>query len=338
MPRLLRSHGSNCFGAKLQHNTSTSIRKNTMSTERPRLLLKPKTAERRPLPRCEHCGDVISSGTYGAIFASTQSPVEVIKGSLAKEGELGCPRDLRNEFRMALLVEHILKIFQSCPWYKSDRRPWHGKALLQTLHPHDWTFENGACFFSMSRVFPFNSSAGLIELTPGYPTDRFSKGVITGGERWEKLGATSTNDTLQRLFGIDLAAWGELLGRFAGLCHKLGIILNDVEFILGRLSQEHPPQIFLLDFDKCYMGRPQGCADIDIHSIERLTLHQFPTNEASFREAYRKTLCPPHGQVDECSPLKSITSETIAHIIQQIDVQMHCTRAGGCSPRASLNP
>ena len=299
-----------------------------MNATRPRLKLNSKTTE-RPLSRCENCGDVISSGTYGAIFASNQSPVEVIKGSLAKAGELGCPRDLKNEFRMALLVEHVLRIFQSCPWYRSDKRPWHGKTLLHTVHPHNWTLEKGACFFVMSRVFPLDSSMGLIELTPGYPTDRFSNGVITTGKRWEKLGAPSCDALLRSLFGIDLAAWGELLGRFVGLCHRLGIILNDVEFIVGRLSQEHPPEIFLLDFDKCYLGHSQGCSNIDIHSIERLTLHQFPIDEESFKNAYRKTLCPPHGQVDECSPLKSMTPDTIALLVQQIEAQMQCTRAGG---------
>jgi hypothetical protein len=290
---------------------------------RRRLQLLPKS--KQDYPKCRQCGDVISSGTFGAIYVSTESPVEVIKGSLTHRTGLGCPEDFKNEFRMALFVEHFLKIFQSCPWYTSSKRPWKGRRLVHTAGVHSWRMENGACFYTMDRIFPLEEE--LVELTPGYSTDRTSKGVVKGGKSWIKLGASSTGDLLKRLFGLTLQDWATYLGRFAGLCHRFGLILNDVEFIVGRLGPDHPPQIFLVDFDKCYVTKPGGCADVEIDSIQRLTLHQFPTQEPAFKTAYAKTLCPPGGAVDEASPLKTITPETMRELQLQINAQMHCA---GC--------
>ena len=301
--------------------------------QRPKLLLKKKT--RDDLPRCRECGDVIASGTYGAIFASSRSPMEVVKGSLRRAGQLGCPEDFKNEYRMSRLVEHVLRIFQSCPWYQSPNRPWAGKPLLQTAHAQDFHVQEGACFFFMSRIFPLEGQTRLSELTPGYEQDRSSRGVADDAQGGcNKMGWRSTATLLHSLFHIGLSDWGELLGRFVGLCHRLGIILNDVEFIVGRLSEQHPPSIFLVDFDKCYIGSPQGCAHTNIQSIERLTLHQFPTEEPSFKEAYAKTVCPRGGLVDKCSPILTLTAEAVQVILEQVDAEMQCSRGSeSCARR-----
>jgi len=301
-------------------------------SERPKLILKKKT--RDELPRCRECGEVLGSGTYGAIFASSRSPMEVVKGSLRRSGQLGCPEDFKNEFRMSRLVEHVLRIFQSCPWYKSPNRPWAGRPLLQTAHTQDFHMEDGACFFFMSRIFPMEGQQRLLELTPGYEQDRSSRGVADGASGgWLKLGRSSTAALLESLFHVSLADWGELLGRFVGLCHRLGLILNDVEFIVGRLSEQHPPSIFLVDFDKCYLTTPQGCSHTDIQSIERLTLHQFPTQEPSFKEAYAKTLCPRDGMVDRCSPILTLTPEAVRVFLQQADAETECSRGDASCAR-----
>jgi hypothetical protein len=129
---------------------------------------------------------------------------------------------------------------------------------------------------------------------------------------------------LRESFGITLDDWAALLGRFVGLCHRAGLVLNDVEFIVGTLGPIHPPQIFLVDFDKVYLRKP---ASGPIESIGRLTLSQFPSDRMAFTQAYKATL--EASLRDDASLLSVVTPSWLASELRNVDAAMMVSSAVG---------
>jgi len=276
------------------------------------------------MPVCADCEELLTSGTYGAIFSSKQTPAtEVIKGTLRRHGELGCPEDFKNEFRMARLTTKVLDLFNDSAWYRSSSRPWK-RPIVASARPRAWRLEDGGCFYSMDRIYPLPGREELLELTPGRTNDAVVGGALRGLTKWKKLGAASTDVLLREVFGITLDDWAALLGRFVGLCHRAGLVLNDVEFIVGTLGPIHPPQIFLVDFDKVYLSKP---ASGPIESINRLTLSQFPSDRTAFTQAYKATLeASPR---DDASLLSVVTPSWLASELDNVDAAMMVSSAVG---------
>ena len=213
-------------------------------------LLKAASAEMRIPKMPDLFADTpISSGTYGFIFLSKCDPKRVFKTSVNHPVEKGCPSTFRHEYNVSNFVQkginsHITEI-REYPFFATN--------------PSKFGFTDTFCFFAMDYIVPLDNETTLIELRPGDTQLERAKGgtqkarpAMTDGGKgaWTQYGKSAA----KRMFangkvpGMDWETYCLSMGRFCALCNFMGILLADVEFIVGKTGSK--AGVYVLDFDK----------------------------------------------------------------------------------------
>ena len=257
--------------------------------------------------KCEQCGTLINSGTYGMIFENKDDPNTAIKASIKAHAQgQQCPdiflKEIGNYTKIESIFPRDLSIIQ-----------------LLNIFPPMWV-ENRRCYFNMEKLLPIvlndaqlaelehqkdihpelipmldiiKTDMQLYMLVPGIlnPVIHFVEG---GGSnsKWREI-----NDPIMRvlfeILGIDIAEYYRELKRILDVAFANQIYLIDVEFILcsemkqneaGELVREN--KIVMIDFDKVEIR--EGAEDPS--SIIRTTITQdmFPPSLSGGKKTKKK--------------------------------------------------
>lgn len=235
--------------------------------------LKTKLEPEKINTKCEDCGDIINSGTYGIIFNDIKNGNIAIKGSnKGLSTNSTCPEEFLKESNMHKIIKQIfpndLTIIQ----------------LLNIIQPV-WV-ENTRCYFRMEKLLPivFNQQEReLLNKKIDETTDRDMKyrletirdvpqlymlvpGIINpeiyfnegGGanSHWREINGPMM-EIIFEILGININTYYEELKKILRATMENNIYLIDVEFILcsiiktnenGISTREN--KIVMIDFDK----------------------------------------------------------------------------------------
>ncbi len=260
------------------------------------LKLKTKFEPEKINTKCEDCGDIINSGTYGIIFNDIKYENIAIKGSnKGVSTNSTCPEEFLKESNMHEIIKQIfpndLTIIQ----------------LLNIIKPV-WV-ENARCYFRMEKLLPivFNQQEKellnkkieettnrdmkymletirdvpqLYMLVPGIiePEIYFNEG---GGanSHWREINGPMM-EIIFEILGININTYYEELKKILRATMENNIYLIDVEFILcsiiktnvnGISTREN--KIVMIDFDKV-IDNTVSSSSSSPFELKRETLNQ----------------------------------------------------------------
>lgn len=242
----------------------------------------------------------IASGTYGFIFRSKCDSNRVFKASVNHELGASCPASFKHEHDVSNFITKLL----SSEYADMIDYNFYG------TNPSHFASTDTFCFFAMDYIVPVANQSTLIELMPGEQTlDRLEDGfrnarpAMTNTGGWLQYGKRATKELLNARFAgdMDFDEYCTGMGRLCASCNFMGILLADVEFIVGSNGKQKG--VFVLDFDKVMaldqevvftekyrsnlaalsfdqFGTPEGVG------FDSYALIQFPYTEPYFNDAY----------------------------------------------------
>lgn len=243
----------------------------------------------------------ISSGTYGYIFKSVCNPYRVFKTSVQYDVGAFCPVSLKHEYNVSRFISSLIA---------SDECDIAGYPFFSTNSSKFMTTDT-FCFFAMDYIRPIEAQTMLIELMPGDSTlkDGFRKAKPLMAEHgtWLQYGHKATKELLDSgvVENMNFNIYCDTMGKFCAACNFLGILLADVEFIVGFNGNR--TGVFVLDFDKAialdeetiytdvYQGKLETLRFDEFGTMrgvgfDSYSLAQFPYTEEAFNDAYESQI------------------------------------------------
>ena len=193
----------------------------------------------------------LASGTYGFIFRSRCDSARVFKVSANHKPGMSCSRSFRHEYNVARFVTKCIN---------SGIAEIEQYALFGT-NPSQFATTDTFCFFAMDYITPIIGQKKLIELMPGDPSldpSRVEGGVrnarpaMTDQGGWMQYGKRATKGLMNSgmIPGMTFELYCTAVGKFCATCNFMGIMLADVEFIVGTAGER--TGVLVLDFDKVH--------------------------------------------------------------------------------------